>query len=256
MATSNALTTLVCLFHHQDHARDAIHDLREAGVSESSLSIIGDLSSATSAYQQSSLAELGIPERDEQHLAAGVRSGGVIVAVAASSEHVGEVEDIFEEYARKIDEADVETESLAAVAPITAAAALPATGEIALPIVEEELLVGKRTVDHGGVRVYRRLIEVPQQESVQLREEHVVVERRPVNRTVTNADLSVQGDHTIELIETAEEAVISKNARVVEEVLIGKQTTEHTETVHDTVRHTEVDIEQVPTSSTDATRTL
>jgi uncharacterized protein (TIGR02271 family) len=95
------------------------------------------------------------------------------------------------------------------------------------------------------VRVYRRVVEIPVEESVSLREEHVVMERRPVDRPVTDADLAF-GDRTIELTETAEEVVLAKNARVVEEVLVGKVASEHIQKVHDSVRRTEVEIEEFP----------
>ena len=114
-----------------------------------------------------------------------------------------------------------------------------------IPIVEEELVVGKREVNRGGVRVYRRMVEIPVEESIQLREEHVTVERRPVDRAVTEQDLAFQGGHTIELTETAEEAVVGKSAYVVEEVHIGKQASERTERIHDTVRRTEVQLEEI-----------
>jgi uncharacterized protein (TIGR02271 family) len=88
----------------------------------------------------------------------------------------------------------------------------------AIPIVKEEIQVGKRHVLRGGVRVYSRVIEEPVEESVSLREERVRVERRPVNRSATDADLSAGKEQEIEVQEFAEEPVIAKQARVVEEV--------------------------------------
>ena len=105
--------------------------------------------------------------------------------------------------------------------------------------------VGKRTVDAGGVRVYRRIVEIPVEDSVSLREEHINVDRRTVDRAVTDADLLAQGERVIELTETAEEAVVGKVARVVEEVHVGKQMSEHTERIEDTVRRTEVEVEEI-----------
>jgi uncharacterized protein (TIGR02271 family) len=112
--------------------------------------------------------------------------------------------------------------------------------------VKEEIQVGKRQVLRGGVRVYSRLIEEPVEQNVSLREERVRVERRPVNRSATDADLSAGKAQEIEVQEFAEEPVIAKQARVVEEVRVGKEVSERTETVRDTVRHTEVDVEQTP----------
>ena len=42
---------------------------------------------------------------------------------------------------------------------------------------------------------------------------------------------------------TGQVPVISKSARVVEEVVVGKKATDRTETVRDTLRRTEVDVE-------------
>ena len=111
-------------------------------------------------------------------------------------------------------------------------------------------------MDAGGVRVYRRVIEIPVEESVSLREEHISVDRHAVDRPVTDADLLSGGDRVIELTETAEEAVIGKSARVVEEVHVGKQVSEHTEHIQDSVRRTEVEVESIePVVTTKETNT-
>jgi uncharacterized protein (TIGR02271 family) len=114
-----------------------------------------------------------------------------------------------------------------------------------IPIAEEELHVGKREVGHGRVRLHSRVIERPVQEQVTLREERVDVERRPVSGTTPAGALG--GDpfqeRTIEVEERGEEAVVSKEARVVEEVVVRKEADQRTETISDTVRKTEVDVE-------------
>jgi uncharacterized protein (TIGR02271 family) len=112
-----------------------------------------------------------------------------------------------------------------------------------VPVVEENLDIGKRQVQRGGVRVHSRVVEQPVEESIELREEHVRVERRPADRPVDARD--ELRDQTIEVTETAEEPVVRKRARVREEVVIGKETTTRRENVRDTVRHTEVDVERL-----------
>ena len=112
-----------------------------------------------------------------------------------------------------------------------------------IPVVQEELEVGKRTVQRGGVRVFNRMVEQPVQENVTLREEHVRVDRHAVDRPATEADL--RSGEVIEVTEMAEEPVIGKRSRVVEEVTIGKETTERQQTIQDTVRRTEVEVENV-----------
>ncbi|MCO6414862.1 YsnF/AvaK domain-containing protein [Siccirubricoccus sp. KC 17139] len=142
-------------------------------------------------------------------------------------------------------------------APAAGAAAaggttMPATGVSAdrasdggevIPLVEERLRVGKREAQQGRVRVRSYVVETPVQEQVQLRQEHVEVERRPVDRPATAADAAAFTERSIEATETSEEAVVSKEARVREEVRLRKQVEERTETISDTVRHTEVKVE-------------
>jgi uncharacterized protein (TIGR02271 family) len=121
----------------------------------------------------------------------------------------------------------------------------PAGNKAQIPVVEEELRVGKREVSRGGVRVFARMSETPAEETVQLREEHATVERRPVNRPATEADFAAFKEGSIEVREMAEEAVIDKQARVVEEVHVGKETTQREETVRDSVRHTDVQVDRL-----------
>ena len=234
MPTATDSTTLVCLFHHYDQARAALADIQQAKLPDSAISVISANQSRNSGA--SSLQSLGVPDRDLHHLEAGVRDGGTIVAVAATGTDVSAVERIFGKHkANKIDEA---------VAPIVDSGHA-VTGDTAIPIVEEELQIGKRTVDQGGVRVYRRVVEIPAEESVNLREEHVVVGRSVVDRPATEADLQTASNRVVELTETEEEPVITKSAHVIEEVLIGKEVGQHTEHISDTVRKTEVDVEEL-----------
>jgi uncharacterized protein (TIGR02271 family) len=116
--------------------------------------------------------------------------------------------------------------------------------ERSIPVVEENVEVGKRAVGRGGVRVYSRTTERPIERDVTLTDEKVRVERRPADRPATQADLQ-QRDEVIEVVETTEEPVVTKTARVVEEVVIGKESTQRKERVRDTVRKTDVEVEQL-----------
>lgn len=111
--------------------------------------------------------------------------------------------------------------------------------------VEEELKVGKRVVARGGVRVFSRITEVPVTETVRLREEHADVKRTAVNRPATEADFAAFKEGSIEVRNMAEEAVVSKTARITGEVEVGKSATEREETIRDTVRKTTVDVEPI-----------
>ena len=104
------------------------------------------------------------------------------------------------------------------------------------------------------MRIYSRVTQQPAEEAVRLREEKVTVERRPADRPATDADFAAAGKEVIEMTETAEEPVVSKRARVVEEVVAQKEVTERTETVRGTERHTDVDVQREPETATETRR--
>ena len=115
-------------------------------------------------------------------------------------------------------------------------------GEDVIQAAEEELRVGKREVGRGGVRVRSYVTERPVEEQVELRQERVSVERRPVDRELAPGEAAFQ-ERTIEAVERGEEAVVSKTARVTEEIGIRKDVERETETVRDTVRKQEIEVE-------------
>lgn len=253
MAAENELIRYICLFHHRELAAKAIHDLEQAGFAHDALTIIDGRSKTSgnarggdfdadfgTGYKStnSDLSTLGVPQSDLTHLQEGLERGGVLLGVEAYEDSSSEIERILHRHtADKIDEAVGDT-------PRASSAALIAQTSVVVPIVDEELVVGKQQVDRGGVRIFRRVVSQPVTETVSLREERAYVEHRPAGRAATDQDLRA-GDETIEIVETAEEPLVVKTARIVEEVHVGKQSSEHTETVRDTVRHTEVDVEPV-----------
>jgi len=114
-----------------------------------------------------------------------------------------------------------------------------------MDVVQEDLKVGKRSFDKGGVRVVQRVSEKPVREVVRLREERAIVERRPVDRPVEAGAMDSLKEGTLEVRELAEEPVVSKTARVVEEVRVGKQVQEREEVIEDKVRRKDVDVERI-----------
>lgn len=136
----------------------------------------------------------------------------------------------------------------------TRSTAVPTSGagisgeEAVIPVMEEELHVGKRDVGGGRVRVHTHVVEEPISEEVRLRDESVSIERTPVDRPVRAGDEVFQ-ERIVEAEERHEEPVVSKEARVTEEVRMRKETGEHVERVKDTVRHTEVDVEDERTKT-------
>lgn len=124
-------------------------------------------------------------------------------------------------------------------------------GEMTVPVIEENLQVGKQVIEQNSSRVRSKIIEKPVEAHLRLREEHIVVNRRPVNRPVTQADLAGFKDEEIVLTERAEVPVVGKQARVVEEVIIAKTVSEREQVVRDTVRHTDVEVEGIDSDTND-----
>ena len=198
----------------------------------------------------------GGDEETHSHYASGVNQGGALVAVTVADERANEVASLLKQHgAREIEggsQTSSSSSSYTGASALGGSAALGATrgsiaetGQTAIPIIEEQLVVGKREVDRGGVRVYSHVTERPVEADVTLRDERINVERRPVNRAATAADFQSGSGSVIEMKAMGEEAVVGKSSRVVEEVLVGKQSSERVEEIHDTVRKTEVEVENL-----------
>ena len=129
--------------------------------------------------------------------------------------------------------------------------------EEVIPLAEERIDVGKRQVSGGSVRVRSYVTETPVNEQVNLRQEHVSVERRAVNPTQEPVSEDAFRERTVEVAETDEEAVVQKRAQVREEVVIRKDVEERAQNVSDTVRRTEVEIDddRTDTARSDVNRT-
>jgi len=121
--------------------------------------------------------------------------------------------------------------------------------EEVIPVAEERIDIGKRQVERGAVRVRTYVTETPVNEQVNLRQEHVTVERRAVDRAVDDLPEDAFREREIEVTETAEEAVVQKRAQVTEEVVIRKDVEERAQTVSDTVRRTEVEVDDDTTDT-------
>ncbi|MFL6464960.1 MAG: YsnF/AvaK domain-containing protein [Bryobacteraceae bacterium] len=252
MQDTQNITTVLCLFHTREHAQEALADLQRSEIPANSISVVGSGSKSPGAAGQpiSALQQLDLPERDVRLLSDGVNAGGTIIVVSGPEAYTDTAEDIFGRHrAKQVDEKVIADDT--ARQPV---AAVNAGADAVVPVVEEELLVGKRQVQRGGVRVYSRVVETPVEETVVLEEEHAVIDRHPVNRPVTEADLEKMRIQSVEITETAEVPVVEKSARVVEEVLVSKEGSERTERITDTVRKTEVEVEQIESDETPTKR--
>jgi uncharacterized protein (TIGR02271 family) len=257
--------TVVAAFDRPDQAREALEALLESGFSRSQARLgsaddvmDGDArgESRTTGYRESEHLTLGAKiarffgfDDDDDTTSTYsevMRRGSVVVVVDAASE----------------DEAQRATSILGRFGPVdmdqrvsewratgwqpdrTERAAATRTDEQAtIPVVEEQLRVGTRVVQSGGVRIFSRTREIPVEERVQLREERATVTRRPTDRPVSDQDRPFE-EKSFEVLESREEPVVGKTARVVEEVVVGKETRQREERVHDSVRKTEVEVQQ------------
>lgn len=203
------------------------------------------------------LNRLGVAGPDRAVLEESMRRGGTVLSATVPATEFNAAADVLETAgAVDLDSREAEWrkagwthEAAGTTATGTATtgttAAAPKTGgrEETIPIVEEHLSVGKRETQHGRVRVRSYTVETPVEEQVTLHQEHVNVERRPVDRPAGAVGADAFKERTIEASETSEEAVVAKEARVREEVVINKTSDDATRTVKDTVRHTEVEVD-------------
>jgi len=226
---------------------------------------IGAAAGAVTGGLTAGLIDFGVPEDEAGAYSEALRRGGTLVSVTTEDENLARAQEIMnrhepfdlDERASTWQESGWEGHQMDAE-PYTADQihqerqqyrTLNEGQEAKFDIVEEELHVGKREVEQGGVRVRSYVTETPVREQVSLRQEHVRVDRQPVDRPATEADLNTFKEGVMEVTEHSEEAVVSKQARVVEEVTVGKEVNQRTETVNDTVRRTDVEVEQMGTNT-------
>jgi uncharacterized protein (TIGR02271 family) len=277
-------TTITAMFDSRAEAEAAKDRLRSARVDADNVYVHDQSSSGYNGSSYSTHQDRGfwdsvknafLPDEDRHAYEEGVRRGGAVLTADVDDDCVDEAVRVLDEAnSVDIDERSSQWRSSGWDYPATGAATagtasalggygttdgdldtnrLASTGdqEEVIPIVEEQLVVGKRDVNRGGVRVRSYVTEVPVHEQVRLRNERVNVQRRAVDQPLSAADADAFRERTIDVTATGEEAVVGKNARVVEEVVVSKTAEEHVEQIDDTVRRTEVDIE----SDTEVERT-
>ncbi len=212
----------------------------------------------TKSYEETgffgSLHGTPVPDEDRYAYAEGMRRGNVLLTAQVDEAHINRAADILEQSgALNLDEQEAMWRKSGwtgydATAHSTMRSAMPAAAvqggqDGTLKVMQERLVVGKRAVEGGRVRVRSYVVERAVEEQVTLHEERVSVERRPVDRAATAADLAAFQERTIEATATSEEAIVAKEARVVEEIGVSKQAADRVETVRDTVRETKVEVE-------------
>jgi len=265
-ASDYSTRTVSAFFDDRSRAEEAVEDLVRAGFARTSITLVEGAATGTTTNTGhehegfwASLKDFFMPDEDRYTYAEGLRRGGYLVTATTSDADYDLALDILDREGT-VDLAERESAwrsegwtgyrgssaidrgTTATTGYAERAERLDTGRDEVIPVAEEELRVGKRDVSHGRVRVRSYVVETPVNEAVNLREESVTVERRPVDRPLTTDDALFQ-DRTIEVEEHAEEAVVAKEARVREELVIRKDVGERTETISDTVRRTEVEID-------------
>lgn len=270
--------TLTAMFDSRSAAESARNEVVALGVPSTDVEIRGTEGGAAGAGTPAaedkgfwaSLSDAIFPDEDRHAYEEGIRRGGYLLTAKAPYDMESQILQALERH----DPVDIDertetwrqsgwagyqsTGTLAADTTATgttqdhgrttgkaglgAASVRSGRDEDTVEVAEEELRVGKREVGGGRVRVRSYVTERPVEAQVSLTEERVQVERRPVDRPVEAGDAVFQ-EKVIEATERGEEAVVDKRARVVEEVGIRKDVDTHTETVRDTVRKQDVEIE-------------
>ena len=258
--------TIVAIFDTATHADAAVRDLHAANVPSDAISQHANPAPATGSGTTSMPTQErgfwsslfgGEPDHDADVYGRSVAGGSTVVTVRAPAQYVASVCDILDRHGPVDIDQRASAYGLTDTAATRPAVAMPvaaATDGGVIQLSEEQLVVGKRLVNRGTTRVRRFVVEVPVEEQVTLHSETIAVERRPVTDGRPVADSSFT-DRTIEMTETAEQAVIGKTAHVYEEVGLRKQASDRVETVRDTVRREDVTIEQVADDAATTDRT-
>jgi uncharacterized protein (TIGR02271 family) len=218
--------SVISVFDDQKIAGKVVDALRSEGFKDRDIQVLegeGD-------ELMSEIAEHGFGKEDARGFAEAADEGKILVAARVPED--------------KLDRAVAIMERFEAASGEGRPAA--SGSEETVQVVEEEVSIGKRKVANGGVRVTSSVSERPVKETVQLREEHVEAERRSADRKLSADEAEAAfKEKTVEMMGTSEEAEIRKEARVVGEVSLSKETKERQQTVRDTVRRTDVEVEKI-----------
>jgi uncharacterized protein (TIGR02271 family) len=234
------MRTVIGLFDDSNEAMHAYAALQSDGFAKADLDILTN----DDKDDEPKLAKMKkyIPEPDVTIYLEGVRQGGTIITANVADTQVSRAAEIMSGYNMvNVQKRATELSTKAVVAlPVMADAA---TNDNVIEVIEEDLVVGKEAVERGRMRIYNVVTEREVAQNVGLRDETIRITRRPVNRSVNISD-DLFKSRSFEMVEMDEIAKASKVARVVEEVYLGKEVAEKVETIKETLRRQDVQIEE------------
>lgn len=117
------------------------------------------------------------------------------------------------------------------------------TSEQTLQLKEEEVKIGKRQVEAGGVRLRKIIRTETVNQPVELQREEIVIERVPTSGATAPGDQQF-GSEDIYIPLRREEPVVQKTARVAEEVHVGKKIDVERQQVSEQVRREDLEVEK------------
>jgi stress response protein YsnF len=222
-------TSIIGLFDSTDLVDQVRGELVKAGVQKKSITVFSDQAGDTLVQE---LVERGYQEDRARQYAQAVKTGGIVIAAEAEDTQADQAVAVMNRFDLKTPEELIERAGRSRTEETETAQA-----------VEETVRVGKEQVT-GGKRLVTNVTEREVEKPVTLREETVEVERNRDERRLSPEEANKAFEEkTIEMTATSERPVVSKEARVVEEVALRKQAGERQETVRETVRRSEVEVE-------------
>jgi uncharacterized protein (TIGR02271 family) len=264
--------TLVAVYDTPSHAEAAVRALKSAGFDESDISVFDGarLKEGRTSFSPG-VRDAGLWHRlfgtdVHQHEAdiygQTIEDGGSVISVRVPESEVVHASAVLNIH-RPVDvhdravtvgvapaaRVDAVKRKLAAV-PLAVAQQVAVSPKLAvaqpdvLRLAEEQLQVGKEQVEAGRTRVRRFITEREVAQDVTLHEEHAEVLRKAISDPAYVGEID-WADGTIEIIETAEHALVNKTARIVEEIGLKKVGSDHVETIRDKLRRQQVEIERL-----------
>lgn len=241
------MTTLIGLYDRADQAQKVVNEIGQSGIQSHQAEVLNkDRAGQDQNAIKGRLVNGGMPENMAQVCAQAISRGETILLLDAPEEKADDALDIMRRNgAKKFHELEALMQEAAHEEHREQASRSHEEGRERIPVVEEQVSIGKRKVMRGGYRLVTTVSERPVEETVRLREERVDVQRDKVDRSLSpeEAERAFQ-EKTVEMRETAEEAEVRKQARVVEEVSLKRTASEHEEKVQDTARRTDVKVEK------------
>lgn len=242
--------TLTALFDSRADAQTSADRLRQLGIPSDRIHIHDNTSATADSTHEghglwATIKNAFLPDDDRRTYEEGVRRGGFLLTADVDEAQADQAIRVLHsaDNAVDIDERADQWRAQGWNTP-TATAGDKNLTEERIPVVEEQLQVGKREVERGSARVRSYVTEVPVHEQLRLREERVRVERRAVDQPLSEADGDAFRERTVNVTAMSEEPVIAKAARVVEEVVVSKEAGERVEQIDETVRRTQVDVDR------------